>query len=214
MDSYNSTEKLFKVVCFGDSLTTCGGKDGRYSDWLSKMLPECAIINRGIGGDTIMRGKVRFANTVLQLNPDILIIELGANDYWWGKSSLNELHAAYEYMVSTAKAHNIEVIIASCFGYSYNPARKFCWVSSQIPLSERAAGIAAIENYLVQRYSCFYLPDLQVDIRPNGREPYWEEMDHPNKAGNKLVAERITTQILKATEKIKSENAYAVENAV
>lgn len=206
MNSYNGTEKSFKVVCFGDSLTTCGGKDGRYSDWLSKMLPECAIINRGIGGDTIVRGKFRFDKTVLSLNPDIIVLELGANDYWWGKSSLNELQVNYEYMISSARIHNIEVVIASCFGYSYNPSRKICWISNEIPLSERAAGIAAIENDLAQRYNCFYLPDLQVDIRPNGREPYWEEMDHPNKAGNKLVAERIMAQIQKAIDKIKSKN--------
>ena len=26
-----------KIVCFGDSLTSCGGKDGRYSDMLQRL---------------------------------------------------------------------------------------------------------------------------------------------------------------------------------
>ena len=34
-----------KIVCFGDSLTSCGGKNGRYSDMLQKSLPSYIFIN-------------------------------------------------------------------------------------------------------------------------------------------------------------------------
>ena len=45
-----------KIVCFGDSLTSCGGKNGRYSDMLQKSLPSYIFINSGKGGDTIGGG--------------------------------------------------------------------------------------------------------------------------------------------------------------
>ena len=38
-----------KIVCFGDSLTSCGGKNGRYSDMLQKSLPSYIFINSGKG---------------------------------------------------------------------------------------------------------------------------------------------------------------------
>ena len=41
-----------RIVCFGDSLTSCGGKGGRYSDMLQKSLPEYKCINSGKGGDS------------------------------------------------------------------------------------------------------------------------------------------------------------------
>ncbi|MDD5597099.1 MAG: SGNH/GDSL hydrolase family protein, partial [Victivallaceae bacterium] len=91
-----------RIVCFGDSLTACGGPGGRYSDWLARMLPDCEIINRGIGGDTLGGGRKRFVKDVMELHPDILVFELGANDYWRRKRSLDELKKDYEYMLKTA----------------------------------------------------------------------------------------------------------------
>ncbi|MBR2440315.1 MAG: hypothetical protein IKB25_08985 [Lentisphaeria bacterium] len=45
---WGSEEK--RIVCFGDSLTSCGGKNGRYSDMLQKSLPGDKFINSGKGG--------------------------------------------------------------------------------------------------------------------------------------------------------------------
>jgi len=41
---------------------------------------------------------------------------------------------------------------------------------------------------------------MQMDIKPNSREPYWADKNknHPNKKGNKYVAKRILKQLNKA----------------
>ena len=55
-----------RIVCFGDSLTSCGGKGGKYSDMLQKSLPAYKFINSGKGGDTIGGGLARLEEAVLK----------------------------------------------------------------------------------------------------------------------------------------------------
>jgi lysophospholipase L1-like esterase len=61
-----------------------------------------------------------------------------------------------------------------------------------------AQEIADFEMDIAKRYGCYYVPDMQIDIRPNGRDPYWDDTNHPNKAGNELVARRIFAELKKA----------------
>ncbi|MFA6715113.1 MAG: GDSL-type esterase/lipase family protein [Victivallaceae bacterium] len=196
----NSGEKM-RIVCFGDSLTACGGPGGRYSDWLVQMLPDCEIINRGIGGDTLGGGRKRFAKDVMELCPDILVFELGANDYWRRKRSLDDLKKDYEYMIKTAHDAGIKIVIAGCFGADYDPKRKIDTARSGLPLEDYACGIAAMEFEFARRYGCVYIPVMQVDIEPNGIAPYWSDNNHPNKKGNELVAKRIKAAIDKVRNK-------------
>ena len=35
-----------RVICFGDSLTSCGGEGGRYSDILQDRFPGHEILNK------------------------------------------------------------------------------------------------------------------------------------------------------------------------
>ena len=53
------------IVCFGDSLTSCGGANGRYSDMLQQSLPEYKVINSGKSGDTLGGGLARLEPAVL-----------------------------------------------------------------------------------------------------------------------------------------------------
>ncbi len=184
-----------RIVCFGDSLTSCGGRGGRYSDWLVQTLPDCEIINRGIGGDTLGGGRKRFTKDVMNLQPDILVFELGANDYWRRKRSLDDLKVDYEYMIKKAHDAGIKIVIAGCFGADYDKTRKIDTSRAGLPLKDYASGIAAMEYEFADRYGCIYIPVMQVDIKPNGTAPYWSENRHPNKKGNELVAKRIKTAI-------------------
>lgn len=195
-------DKKTTIVCFGDSLTVCGGAGGTYPDFLQKDLPDCRFVVRGVSGETISGGKKRFHDDVLILRPDILIFELGANDYWLRRQSLRSLLVDYEDMISAARDRGIEVVIASCLGSAYNPREKIDWDKLQLTLDECAAGIASIEHDLVRRYGCFYIPDIQADIRPNGTDPYWIDYCHPSRDGNRLVAQRIKKQLLKAIKKL------------
>ena len=105
-----------KIVCFGDSLTSCGGKNGRYSDMLQKSLPSYIFINSGKGGDTIGGGLARLETAVLKHRAGYLIIGLGANDYWQQKRSLYELKQDYDTILARCHAAGMKIVIISCFG--------------------------------------------------------------------------------------------------
>lgn len=191
-----------KIVCFGDSLTVCGGEGGRYSDYLQQWMPDCTVINKGKSGDTLDGGKSRFQSDVLDINPDIVVIELGANDFWHANRPPEELSADLEYLVAGCHRSGAQVVIASCFG-----DRRYL---SQQPRTESdrlynkySAAIAEFETDIVRRYGCFYVPDIQADILPNGRAPYWSDDCHPNKLGNELVAKRIHGELVKAVRRVR-----------
>ena len=118
------------IVCFGDSLTSCGGKGGRYSDMLQKSLPGYRFVNSGKGGDTLAGGLARLEEAVLKHRPVCVILELGANDYWQRRRSLAELKRDYEAIVAKCRAAGSKVLIVSCFGDTppprNPPARASC----------------------------------------------------------------------------------------
>ena len=184
------------IVCLGDSLTTCGGQDGRYSDWLAKWLPDNIIINKGVNRNTLADGRNRFARDVLDLKPDVVIIALGTNDFWQMKRDISQLKADLEDMVARAKQAGMEVVIASCFG------QRDYVVEQDVEFGPQrygfADGIWRMEEELCRKYGCFYVPNMQVDIKPNGKEPYWADKVHPNKQGNRFVAKRILAELKKA----------------
>ncbi|MCK5113248.1 MAG: hypothetical protein KAR11_00605 [Phycisphaerae bacterium] len=185
------------IVCLGDSLTTCGGAGGRYSDYLQTWLPNCKIINKGILGDTLDGGRSRFHRDALRFEPNVVIIGLGANDYWQASQPIDQLAADLESMVSSAKNAGVEVIVAGCFGEHEDSE-----TPPENEIDEKrnlyASAIAAFEFDIVKRYHCYYVPDMQIDITPNGTPPYWADINHPNKTGNELVAKRIYAELQKA----------------
>jgi len=189
-----------KVVCIGDSLTVCGQTDGRYTDYLAKWLPNETIINKGISGNTLADGRQRFQADVLSLNPDVVVIELGANDFLQMKRSVEQLKADLEDMVKRSKDSGAEVVIASCFGNRDD--KEMAQSRFDKASLDFAKAIAVMELEIVEKYNCFYVPNMQEDIKPNGIWPYWEDYHHPNKQGNEFVAKRILTELKKALAKV------------
>ena len=185
-----------RIVCFGDSLTACGGENGRYSDMLQTMLPECRLINRGIGGDTLAGGLARLDRDVLAEKPRIVIVGLGANDYWRRSRPLDDLRRDYESIISRCVDAGAKVLVISCFGNEKLPdGRTLDFTKSGLPLADYAAGLALIEHELVKKYHCGYVPDMQCAITPKGRRDLWSDSNHPNPAGNRIVAETILPEL-------------------
>lgn len=192
-----TVKPLLRVVCIGDSLTACGGPGGHYTDYLAAWLPQCEVINKGIGGDTLGRGRKRYQTDVMDLNPDVVVIELGANDFWRAKRPLDELSADLEYMVKTARQAGTQVVIASCFGdvETGDNSPEF----KENVHARYACGIARFERDISVRYGCFYVPNMQIDIKPVKDHPQdWGDTHHPNKIGNERVARRILPELKKA----------------
>jgi lysophospholipase L1-like esterase len=187
------------LVCFGDSLTTCGGKGGHYTDWLAEKLPHVRVINAGVGGDTLEQGRHRFQRDVMRHRPEVVLIAMGANDFWREKRTINELQGYLEGMVSAAQAKNAKVIVVSCFG-----DRQF-WDETSVEFAfsrfDFAAKIAEMERAVCRKYDCIYVPNMQLDIKPNRLPPYWDSTDHPNKKGNEQVALRLLPSIIATLKK-------------
>ena len=185
-----------KIVCFGDSLTSCGGRNGRYSDMLQKSLPTYKFINSGRGGDTIGGGLARLEAAVLKHRADLLIIGLGANDYWQRKRSLNDLEKDYDTILSRCSSAGMKIVIISCFGNEkLPPGVAINFNKAGIPLEHYAAGLAIIERKLVKKYQAGYVPDMQCAITPKGRPDLWSDSNHPNAAGNRIVADTILPEL-------------------
>ena len=195
VSALQGAEKM-KIVCFGDSLTSCGGEGGRYSDMLQKSLPDYEIINSGKGGDTIGGGLARLETAVLAHRAQYLVVGLGANDYWRRKRSLEDLKKDYDTLLSRCAAAGMKIVIISCFGNEKLPPgvvldRK----KPGLPLEHYAAGIALIERELVKKYRAGYVPDMQCGITPKGRKDLWSDSNHPNAAGNRIVADTILPEL-------------------
>ncbi len=177
-----------KIVCLGDSLTTCGGEGGRYTDWLARWLPEHQFFNRGISGDTLEGGRARFQRDVLDLAPDIVVIELGANDYN-RRRPIEAMEEDLEAMVSAARSQEIEVVIASCFGrdpYVRGQSRQLDGEPADL-----GDAIGRMEIRIADRYQAKYVPEMQRDLKVAGREHCWADRSHPNREGNCFVAARL-----------------------
>ena len=187
-----------RIVCFGDSLTSCGGKGGRYSDMLQESLPGFSVINSGVSGDTLAGGLARLDSAVLKHRPVCVVVGLGANDYWRRKRSLNDLKRDYEAIVSRCHDAGMRVLIISCFGNDRVPEGvRIDFDRPGLPLEHYAAGLAAIERELVKKYSCGYVPDMQCGILPKGRSDLWHDRNHPNAAGNRIVADTMLPELRK-----------------
>ena len=185
------------IVCFGDSLTSCGGTGGRYSDWLQRSLPEYRVVNSGKGGDTLAGGLARLDESVLKHRPAYVIVGLGANDYWRRKRSLAELERDYETIVAKCREAGAKVLLISCFGNTPPPEGGIDFTTAGLPLEHYAAGLAEIERRLVKKYRCGYVPDMQCGITPKGRRDLWNDSNHPNAQGNRIVADTILPELRK-----------------
>ncbi len=186
------------LVCLGDSLTACGGPGGHFSDWLAQGLPQVKVVDAGIGGDTLAGGRLRYAKDVLSHRPAVVLIALGANDFWQRARPVEEMAADLEAMVREARDKKIQVVVAGCFG-----DRHF-WDETCVEFDfgryELAWEIAQMERAVCRQHGCLYVPNMQVDVKPNRLAPYWDETDHPNRAGNEQVALRLMPTLRLALE--------------
>ena len=191
------------LVCFGDSLTSCGGEGGHYSHWLARALPCVKVIDAGVSGDTLEGGRQRYASDVLERKPDLLLIALGANDFWLNTRDVGAMGADLEFMVREARSRGIQVVVAGCFG-----ARDF-WEEVCVEFDPSrfgmACGIARMESEICGKYACAYVPNMQVDIRPNRLPPFWDETNHPNRSGNEQVALRLLPAVTWALRRCQTE---------
>lgn len=104
------------LICYGDSLTAGYGAPtgGSYPDYLQSKL-KLKVINKGVSGDTTVSALQRFETDVLDYSPDVVIVELGANDLIQG-IEIEKTKVNLNYIVDELLRRNIIVYVVKFYG--------------------------------------------------------------------------------------------------
>lgn len=117
-----------KILIFGDSLSAGYGIEIQQT-WvhllqqhLAKTAPSVTVINASISGNTTAEGITRLPITLTRNKPNILILELGANDGLRG-ISLEATRSNLAKMISLAQKQSIKVLLVGLrLPPNYGPA--------------------------------------------------------------------------------------------
>ncbi len=193
---------MTKIICFGDSLTTCGSVGGRYSDLLADRFPGFEVINAGVGGQKWPDAVERLERDVLALQPDIVLLEYGAND-WWAAVREPEVWAEdLESCIVRIQDAGAKVVVLGVFGLYLDHATGE-WVEKSYGADERSRHYRVLEEEVARRHGCPYLPNIQSEIIDD--RTCWRDRNHPNEHGNRKVADQIAP-IIEALTGVKQQS--------
>ena len=135
------------ILVVGDSLSAGYGIDLR-AGWVSLLQERVrqqgylhTVVNASISGDTSAGGRARLADILKRQQPDIVILELGANDGLRGlalSATRNNLAA----MIKAAKASGAHVLLVGIHippNYGPDYSKKFHAIYQELARSERVA---------------------------------------------------------------------------
>lgn len=77
---------------------------------LAKMVPKWTVINASISGETTLSARNRLPSLLKRYRPQVLVLELGANDGLQGLS-LSALHDNLEAMIEQARHQHSRVLL-------------------------------------------------------------------------------------------------------
>jgi Lysophospholipase L1 and related esterases len=173
------------LAVFGDSLSEGFGADpGKsFPDYLQKTLDRQGfryrVVNLGISGDTTTGGLGRISS-VIQMKPQIVILELGGNDGLRGVP-VSRTRANLEQMIQLLQKGGARVVLA---GMSLPPN----YGPQYIRTFEK------IYKDLAATYHATLIPFLLSDIASRiASHPELIQRDgiHPTAAGNEIVAQTV-----------------------
>ena len=161
------------LICFGDSLTAGeGAQPGTaYPDLLSGNV-KFPVINAGVSGDTTRSALARLDRDVIDKNPRVVIIELGANDYLQSAGAAQTEDAAFDnlkQMVIDIQSAGALVVIADVF---------------------ITADWSVRYKQLAKAYGCLYIPDALAGVM-NDPAMMSDDGLHPNSFGYAKMAANI-----------------------
>jgi acyl-CoA thioesterase-1 len=179
------------IVAVGDSLTAGlrVKEEEAYPSQLEGLLREKGypwrVINAGISGET-SSGALSRINWVLQLEPDIVILETGANDGLRGTSpSLTRKNL--EEAVSILKKNGVTVVLAGMKMVT-NLGRQY--------LRE----YSAVYPEVAEKYDLIFIPFFLEGVAAKASLNQ-DDGIHPNGEGYKVVAETVFPFVVEAIEK-------------
>lgn len=170
-----------RIVAFGDSLTAGLGVPSQESypaqlqEKLDSLGYSYAVINAGVSGDTTAGG-LRRVPWVLRSNPEVVILELGANDGLRGLS-LAQTRENLERIIEQLLAAKVKIILAGMklppnYGTDYRQ------------------GFEAIYPALAQRYRVPLIPFFLEGVAASAQLNQADGI-HPNSQGYRIVVEQV-----------------------
>ncbi len=173
------------IAAFGDSLSAGYGVEPgeSYPDLLQKLLDEQAlayrIANAGISGDTTSGGLAR-VDSVLALEPAIVILELGGNDGLRG-------------MPVTATRSNLEQIIVRLRGAGV----RVLLAGMTLPRNYGPDYIRSFEAIYAEIAAAHKLPLIPFLLDGVAGDARWMQPDgiHPTAEGNRRVAANVMKRL-------------------
>ena len=201
------------IVCLGDSLTEGYGATVQGVVDLSKSYPaflqeklSVSVINAGISGDTAAGGLLRLDHDVLDKNPQVVIILLGANDFMsMPPRPVADTKADLQAIINKLKHITRKIYLASFIGDSDLEADMLETILNEggIPENMRdtlapilSASLSGYKDMFTELYSengdIGSIPDIWAGIK---REDHMSDPIHPNAAGYEIMAGNIFNAI-------------------
>jgi acyl-CoA thioesterase I len=177
------------IICFGDSLTEgVGAGEGEdYPSALSRQLAS-PVVNAGRRGDTTADALQRLSDAVLSKNPRLVILLLGGNDFLRQRPR-QETRKNLEEIVRRVQARGAIVAIVG------------------MRLGLFTDEYAAVFEETARQFDALYIPGVMKGILSDSK--LRSDPIHPNRAGYRLIAERIAEKIkplLREADKLRMAN--------
>lgn len=163
------------IVVLGDSLSAgFGAAPGRgYVDVLSSRL-KLELVNKGVSGDTTAGGLARLDADVLALNPALVIVELGGNDFMRDVPRA-ETFANLDKIVERIHARGAAVLLLGVQTGAFKD------------------DAASLYSGLARRRKTGYVPNImhKILVSPDLKADYI----HPNEKGYEVLADRVEPEL-------------------
>jgi acyl-CoA thioesterase I len=174
-----------RILTFGDSLTAGLGvaAEDAYPAQLQRRLDEQGIryrvINAGVSGDTTAGG-LRRVEWVLKSRPDIVLLELGANDGLRGLN-LQQTKANLERIIQRCQEASVTVVLA---GMKLPPNYG----------ADYTKGFEAIYPALAKQYRVTLIPFFLDGVAGSATLNQADGI-HPTSEGYRIIADKVLQQI-------------------
>jgi acyl-CoA thioesterase-1 len=185
------------IVCFGDSLTAGMGAGGLNVEDRSKSYPaylqekvKVPVVNAGISGETTADALFRMNRDVLSLSPQIVLLEVGGNDFL-GQIDLAIIN------------HNLSVLLSNLADGSRKVYLVKFYSQENMAQIIASAGLGEREQReIINRYNAMYqqLADTyKVEIIDGIYNGVWgvhlSDFIHPDAEGYRIMADTIFKQM-------------------
>jgi acyl-CoA thioesterase-1 len=174
-----------RILAFGDSLTAGLGvpAEDAYPAQLQRRLDERGIryrvINAGVSGDTTAGG-LRRTEWVLKSRPDIVLLELGANDGLRGLN-LQQTKANLERIIQRCQEASVTVVLA---GMKLPPNYG----------ADYTKGFEAIYPALAKQFRVTFIPFFLDGVAGSATLNQADGI-HPTSEGYRIIADKVLQQI-------------------